>query len=260
MALFEFELSPVEEILPWGEPGNQSLSWFALSYGRFRMVVGEQTLFRYTDEILSHWEMTDQDADYQIAAFARDLLGSVAAAVAPLPPTIERLASDWPRLMELKKPCDEKLEFDELWYQAWEWLAERSPSTPYLVACPKFQMVRVGTELRIHWDNREQLIDGIQVWTARQGVHVISVEAFLNESHDFARRLLSEMHQRIIGLETGTMKPQVEVSTSSLREQHESWKAEFASYFGEYLTDVSWPETENALREIAERKGLKLIT
>ena len=36
MTLFELELAPVEQIHPWGEPGNLSLSWFALTDGRFR--------------------------------------------------------------------------------------------------------------------------------------------------------------------------------------------------------------------------------
>ncbi len=256
MALFEFELASVEDIVPWGEPDNQSLSWFALTDGRFRMVVGEHTLYRYTDEILLHWEQSERDAEYQVAAFARDVLGSVAAAVAPLPPTIERLASDWQLLLELEKPFDEVGETDDLWSEAWRWLGERSPWTTYLVACPKFQFVRVGTELRIHWDNRKQVIDGIPVWTARHGVHVMSAEAFLDESRDFVQRLLFAMHERISKIEAGTMNPQVEVSISSLREQHESWRAEFASCFGEYQPDIPWQKTEKSLLAIAEKKGL----
>lgn len=256
MALFEFDLARVEDILPWGEPGEQSLSWFALTDGRFRMVVGEQVLFRYTDEILSHWGKSERDADYQVAAFARDVLGSVAAAVAPLTPRIARLASDWQLVTELKKPFDDVRAVDDLWYEAWRWLGERSPWTSYLVACPTFQFVRVGDEIRIHWDNRNLSIDGIPVWTAKQGVQVMSVEAFLEESSDFSRRLLSAMHDRIAGIESGTMKPQIEVSTSSLRQQHETWRAEFASYFGEYQPDIPWQETEKALLAIAEKKGL----
>ena len=52
------------------------------------------------------------------------------------------------------------------------------------------------------------------------------------------------------------MKPQVEVNISSLQEEHEVWRAEFASYFGEHQPDVPWQETEKALLAIAEKKGL----
>lgn len=256
MALFEFELARVEDITPWGEPGEQSLSWFALTDGRFRMVVGEQVLFRYTDGIMAHLAISERDADYQVAAFARDLLGSVAAAVAPLPARISRLASDWQLLSELKKPTDDVPATEDFWYNAWRWLGERSPWTSYLAECPSIQFVRVGDEIRIHWDNRNLRIDGIPVWTAQQGVQVMSVEGFLEESRDFSRRLLTAMHDRIAGIESGTMKPQIEVSTSSLRQQHETWRAEFASYFGDYQPDIPWQETEKALLTIAEKKGL----
>jgi hypothetical protein len=45
------------------------------------MPVGEDFLFRYTPEVLAHWgiDPESRDADYQVAAFARDVLGSVAA-------------------------------------------------------------------------------------------------------------------------------------------------------------------------------------
>lgn len=257
MSLFEFELARVEDIPPWGEPGEQSLSWFGLTDGWFRMVVGDQVLFRYTDEILSLWGKSERDADYQIAAFAQDILGCVAAAVAPLPKRIERLASNWQLLVELREPIDGDLWDDDEWYQAWRWLGERSPWTSYLLACPRFEFVRVGNELRIHWDTRDERIDGAPVWTARQGTFVMSVEAFLEECRDFARRLLSAMEERIAGIEAGTIKPQIEVSIGSLREQHETWRADFASYFGEYKPDIPWQETEKALLAIAEKKGLR---
>lgn len=256
MALIEFELARVEDIPPWGKPGEQSLSWIALTDGRFHMVVGEQVLFRYTDEILSHWGESERDVGYPVAAFARDILGSVAAAVAPLPPRIERLASDWQLLTELMKPNESVRATDDLWHNASRWLGERSPWTSYLVACPSIQFVRVVDEIRIHWDNRNLSIDGIPVWTAQQGVQVMAIEAFLEETGDFSRRLFSAMHDRMAGIENGTMKPQIEVSTNSLRQQHETWRAEFASYFGDYQPDIPWQETEKSLLVIAKKKGL----
>ena len=54
------------------------------------------------------------------------------------------------------------------------------------------------------------------------------------------------------------MHPQIEVSVESLRQQHETWRIEFASYFRKHEPDVSWEETEAALRTIAEKKGLRL--
>jgi hypothetical protein len=259
MAMFQFELARVEDIIPWGEPGNQSLSWFALTYGRFQMVVGEQTLFRYTQELSSHFENVGYDAEYQIAAFVRDILGSVAAAVARLPPRIERLASSWELLAELRKPIEDDSELSEdLRYEAWRWLGERSPWCAYLVAEPRLHFVRVEDEIRIQWDNRDRVIDGLPVWTARYGGHVIPVEAFLQECRACAQRLLSSMEVRIGGIEAGTTAPRIGVSTSSLREQHAVWRAEFESYFRlAYQPEVSWQRAESALQVIAAKKGIQ---
>ena len=260
MALFEFELARVEDIVPWGEPGDQSLSWFALTDGRFRVLVGDQVLFQYTEEILCHWKVAMREAEYQVAAFARDILGSVAAGVAKLPEDIERLAANWDLLTQLRKQSDaddSEQADDDLSYNAWRWLGERSPWTSYLVANPSFQFVRIGDELHIHWDNRERLIDGIPVWTAHYGVHVLPVGSFLDECRNFANRLLDTMDDRIDEIETKAVRPQIEVDARSLRQQHATWRDEFASYFNEYKPDLPWSETQSALRALAEKRGVR---
>jgi hypothetical protein len=262
MALFEFELAKVEDIIPWGAPGQESLSWFALTDGWFRILVGEQVLFRYTEEILSHWGgASARDADYQVAAFADDVLGTIAAAVAPLPREIERLASSWDLLTALRAPAkgdDESEQAHDRSYTAWRWLGERSPWASYLVAHPNFQFVRIGNELRIHWDNRDRIVDGIPVWTAQRGVYAMPVEKFLDESRSFGARLLDSMSDRITEIAAGRIRPRVEVSLVSLREQHERARATFASYFREYEPDVPWGETVEALHLIAKARQLSI--
>lgn len=262
MALFEFELADVEDIVPWETRDGPSLSWFALTDGRFRMPVGDQVLFEYSDEIMAHWRTSVRTADYQIAAFTREMLGSVAAGAARLPERIERLAADWSRLTELRKDsdsgndCDDSDSDEDLTYAAWRWLAERSPCASYLTPRPYFQFVRVGEELRIHWDNRDGVVDGTPVWSAQVGVHCMPVESFVEECRGFAWRLLSEMEDRIRAIEVGTAKARAVVSTQALWKQHEAWRTEFASYFRAYQPDIEWQEAERALQLIAEKRGL----
>ncbi len=273
MALFEFELARVEDIVPWESSDGPSLSWFALTDGRFRMPVGDQVLFEYSDEIMAHWETDVRTADYQIAAFVREMLGSVAAGAARLPERIERLASDWDRLSELRSSADvldvvpasvrkdlglvdDSKEAGVLATAAWRWLGERSPWASYLAASPSFQFVRIGDELQIHWDNRDRLVDGHRVWTAQVGVHAMSVASFVHECRDFASRLLIEMDSRIAAIEAGTSKPRKVLNPQSLREQQEFWRADFDSYFKEYQPDIEWHEAERALELIANKKGL----
>lgn len=260
MPLFEFELLPVEDIRPWGDPGQEELSWFVLTDGVFRIRVGDQVLFRYSDEILSHWGVTARDASYYLASLARDVLGSVAPGVAPLPETFERLTSDWELVARLRAQSgDETEEDEERYYTAWRWLGARSPWASYFQAHPDFHFVRIGGEVHVHWDNRDRVMEGLPVWSAQEGVHVLPVETFLAECRDFAGRLLLQMKERIDGMEAGTLKPQVPIDAARLRNQHEIWRTEFDSYFRpEAEPELPWAEVEEALRALAARKGVAL--
>lgn len=110
------------------------------------MPVGDALLFEYSDEIMAHWGTDVRTAEYQIAALARDMLGSIAAAISRLPERVERLASSWTRLRDLQKRAGTDDENDQASYVAWRWLSERSPWTSYLLASPRIQFVRVGDE------------------------------------------------------------------------------------------------------------------
>ncbi|MGC4093278.1 MAG: DUF5984 family protein [Polyangiaceae bacterium] len=258
MALFEFELAKVEDIEPWQTGKGPDLSWFALTDGRFWMPVGDRVLFEYTDEISAHWGAGVHVAEYQVAAFVREMLGCVAAASARLPPRLEKLASTWGGLSELvngkaAEEADDDRNGDS--YTAWRWLGERSPWASYLVDAPRVHFVRIGEEVRIHWDNRDRLVDGHQVWTAQLGVHTMPVEAFVSECRSFANRLLDPMEARIAAIDVGTVSARVALDTASLRQQHETWRTEFGSYFGEYQPDISWPEAECAIERIARQRG-----
>jgi hypothetical protein len=259
MALFEFELTPVEEIAPWGCPDDPHLSWFALTLGQFRMPVGDQVLFRYRKEALSN-ASDPQDADYQIASIARDIFGSVAPGLTPLPPFFEYLAADrelidWLSSTPIEDDPDSESGSE---YTAWRWLGERSPWTGYFVECPEFYFVRIGDRIHIRWDNRTKCINGCPIWTASYGSREMSVEAFTAECRDFSNRLLAEMSNRISGIESGNSHPQVVVSIDSLREQHESWREEFDLDFHPKPPDILWEEAEREIRRAAATCAISL--
>jgi hypothetical protein len=102
MALFGFGVWPVEAIDPWGTRDRPFLDGFALSYGWYRMPVGDQVLFEYTDEVQAHWNARMPNAEYQVAAFHDAILEVVPAAIGRLPAPIERLATDWELLRALE--------------------------------------------------------------------------------------------------------------------------------------------------------------
>lgn len=266
MALFEFELDPVEEIRPWRSPDGPYLTWFALTWGVFRMPVGSEVLFRYTDDILSHWHRqaadfaapATKDVDYQLASLARDVLNCVMPAVAPLSPLAARIAEDRDLLEALTEVSvnDEGLLGDL--GLASRWLGERSPCTSYFVEAPRIHFLRLGDEVLVRWDNRSRLIDGIPVWTAAYGEQRLSVAAFLDEARDFANRLLATMATRLDAIDAGKARPQVTVDSASLRKQQVTWQQEFERYFEPRRPDISWAETDAALRAVARERGIGL--
>lgn len=252
--LFEFKLADVEEIIPWGDPPNLTLSWFALSDGTFRMNVGNDILFRYSNTFLSKWNEAKPNAEYQIAAFARDFLGSVAPAVNPLPDFLQSFTEDWTILRDILERSKEH----ESHYEAFRWLGERSPWTGYLNSCPEVTFIRRRDEILIGWDNRNCFIDEIPVWEAQFGTFIMSVDDFLKECRSFANRLLDEMLTRIRKIESGEVKAKIPLDVRELFEQHDSWHNEINGYFKIQETpDVSWEETKCAIEAILNEFPVK---
>lgn len=254
MPLFEFELTPTIEIAPWGEGDDKHLSWFALSLGKFRMNTGNQILFRYSNEIMDHWNLKERDVDYQVASFARDILGSYKPALSRLPEMLEAEVENWENLCDLHRAA---IAHDD-YYEAFSWLGERSPDTGYLVASPNVSFYLLKEKVVIGWDNRNRLVDGIPVWEAQFGTIELSVDEFSKESQGFATRLLDQMRNRIQNLDDGVEKATIPTSNADLLAQHNHWKEEFSDYLRSPQTlDVSWGEAEKAFARILAdlRKG-----
>lgn len=257
MPLFEFELAPVEDVSPSDEPGQSPVSWFDLTYGTFWMPVGADTLFQYTPEVNAHWGVRSSFADYQVAAFARDMLSAAAAGLAPLPALMERLATDWNSLSALERSLRGRDDDDS--YAAMRWLGERSPRTDYLVESPRIFFLRVGEQIRVHWDNEDRVTEGIPVWSATRGIFALSVEAFADECRSFRDRLLLAMSARLDAIDTGRVKLQANVDPTSLRQQHDTWRRELATYTDRaHRPDVAWEDAENALRRLSAMRDLGL--
>lgn len=277
--LFQFELVPVENIKPWrGSDGSLSLSLYALTDGHFRISVGKEALLRYTPVIVSRWGLSNEDADYQVACFARDVFDSVPAVTSPIPTFFENIVRHEAIFHQLRKfdgrHSPEKVparviaqlevekanrDFKQIHYNAFRWLGERSIFLNYLKSCPDIWFVRVGNEVWIQWDNVDKKFEGFDVWTAQRGTYSISVQAFLAECHSLSERLLSAMESRIESIENGSARTRIPLETASLRNQLSVFKNEFEkSLSAKYQPDIDWEESEKAMRDIALESGITL--
>lgn len=252
MTLFEFELHKVENIEPWGKPDEPRLSLYALSLGTFRIRAGGHVLYRYSPEIRAHWQSEAIDADYQLFGFAREVLSIFAAATARVPPRIERLAAQWTSLRSRRDAYRQAPKKSA--YDAWRWFGERTLGTYFLLQDPQVTFIRLGNEIQIGWDNSQEKIESISVWSEPVGVHLMPVEHYEAECRDFSARLLSQMSERIAEIEDGRARPECAVDFASLRAQLLEWTVELDGYFSRaYVPDIPWDRQEEAMRGVTTR-------
>jgi len=140
--------------------------------GGLAWVVGGKSLSLH-EELLSHGHKQSATQDYQVAAFCPRYFGSVRHASDTLPQRIERLASDWELLMDLREPTMDELEVTgEIGKRAGRWLGER---TMGVVSGSGSQFnCRLGDDLPYQWDNREQMDRRPNCLGLQAGVHVNS--------------------------------------------------------------------------------------
>lgn len=275
--LFQFELAPISSIEPWGnDKDGYSLSLYALTDGHFSVSVGNENLLQYTPEIVSRWHLSIEYANYQVACFARDILELVSAATSPIPKTFEAIVRDGLLFRRLKEYPNknfnkasssstsntletEILNLEREYYKAFRWLGERSIWLNYLKASPDIWFVRLGDEIWIQWDNVFCQFECVDVWTARRGTYVLSVEAFIAECHSFSERLLSAMEYRVLSIESGYTHPKISLDASSLRKEFLEFKSEFEkSLSAKYEADIDWEEAKRSIMNIAHSRDIVL--
>lgn len=70
--MIKFKLKNIDDIIPFGSDGNQTIHWFGLTYGEYWLEIKNIKIFEYSDEILSHWGGQYKYVDYQIIRFIED--------------------------------------------------------------------------------------------------------------------------------------------------------------------------------------------
>ncbi len=203
--LFDFRLREIEQIVPWGTPGNETLSWFGLTDGWYWMALGGDELFRYREA---------QDGsvyvDYQVVRLWEDILSILPAVLETVPDDIARRlepAQDWlswrwrvqTQLID-STMSDAESERRDL---ATRWSADRRLDSLYLPRGPQIWLWRTSDVVHVAWDNHDCVFNGEPVWASAHGHGVFSVAEFIGEVEDFNRRLVSAMADRVKAVRKG---------------------------------------------------------
>jgi Family of unknown function (DUF5984) len=212
MALIEFELKSIKEIVPWGE-GAGRLSWFGLTDGFYYLNTGIDQLFRYSNQIIDYWKHLYPDdvtvshpyVDYQITRLYEDLIEILPNVLQPIPKELHSLVITqakedswrkyWRDMLDLVDDEDEKT-IDQF-IHAQSWWNHRQLSSYHIVEGPTIAMWRFENEIFIRWDNQSRTINNIPVWSSQMGEVNMSVDEFISEIKSFNDRFLSAMCDRV---------------------------------------------------------------
>lgn len=266
MALFEFKLKPLSDVMPWGQEPKLTLHWFGLTDGIYYMNVGEDQLFRSSKEILLHWkkEWPDLDinceyVDYQVVRLYEDLLDILVDVMHAVPVELQQYIDTqknqevWQnKLWNIFKSTEDE-EDEGLYYLATEWWNSfRRLSTSHLNNGQNIWLWRAGNTIHIRWNNEDKRINGIQPWAAVRGDFALPLEEFEEEVRRFHNQLMAAMECRIVELKTNNPIPHVSIDIPSLEKEHEERKLSLERALNRAPRVNDWGQVVRAINKLLD--------
>ncbi|GAA0766180.1 DUF5984 family protein [Ideonella azotifigens] len=254
--LFNFELRPLAEIRPWGEPGAQRLHWYGLTDSEFWIEVGGSRLLEYSEDAQRHG--TPRFCDYQAARLYEDVIALATYALERIPFDLVPYISGQGRdatLAKFSTWCDKNAERDDDQYWstidcASSWIGKRELDTAYLTPSADVLMWSDISMVHIEWDNREKLFDGLGAWSALFGNYSLARSDFVAECISFHERLMSSMAERVGRVAAGALSPEIHVDLEGLHREHQMRMRLSEVQFGELPSPTDWQAVRQALKAI----------
>jgi hypothetical protein len=235
MRIFDFKLRPLKEVIGWGAPPNQTLSWFGLTDGYYQVKFGNQVLYRPTIESIKRHKPNfaidqlnsefDLNVDYQVARLYEDLLYILPNVMQELPDEIFQLVSTFDLHKNLQHVY---FEGDDPWCDSYEiaagWYENRCLTSIHLKQGPTAVFIRYHDEVIIRWDNRIEVEKSELMWSPTFGEFRIPFEQFMDEISDFHSQLMMEMEHRIQIIQHDNPIPHIKIDLNALLIEHENRK------------------------------------
>jgi hypothetical protein len=249
MALVQFELTPLDQVVGWGEPPNLSLHWFGLSDGTYHLDLGDVRLLEYRPHV-----NVPRFVDYNLARIHEDLVGMLPDVLQPIPEAVSarfRDGSLGSTLRQLRETWEEQDDDDPDLDAALEVLGNRPLDTGYLSPSAGIWIWSDDAKVVIEWDNRGRLIDGKPAWTATHGRKELARDQFVEELRDFHLRLMAAMEERVQQVCANWTRPDVKINFRRLAEEQVERSGSFepALRLGRRTTD--WQAVLRGLNEPA---------
>lgn len=256
--LFNFNLTPLENVQPWGQPGEKHLSWFGLTDGEYWIQAGDDALFEYSEYVCRHFN-SKRYCDYQVVRLYEDLLEISPHVLEVVPdeliPYISKATwRDWQatsgRWLETK---GEDADIDDYWETidaAFTWIGRRKLDTLYLSPSANIYLWSDATYVHFEWDNREKLVNGTPAWTALHGTYCLPREEFIAEVYSFHKRLIEQMSKRVERVLSGALPSDIDIDLPWLQQEHLKRSRPIDSVLAGPTAPTDWQRVQNAIHEI----------
>lgn len=267
--IFEFQLSPIEEIRPWGNAPNQSLSWFGFTFGEYRIKVGEEYLLNYSDVFANYLNTEFPEypyqttlIDYQVVRLWEDILDILPSILEPVPEELHHFLDsgyeNYSALRSLVKDWQESqivrgISENENWKIAEKvdfWLDERWLDSAYLSPSTQIWIWSDENAVIFSWDNRDIKVENAPVWSATYGNYRITKEDFINEVRKFDNNLISQMKERVEIICRTWNKSEIKIDFEYLRVEQKNRATWFESSLSK-ARETNWNEVTSAIKMIS---------
>jgi hypothetical protein len=259
--LINFTLAPIEEIVPWGEPGSYRLHWFGLTWGQYWIQAGEATLFEYSDHARNGG--ISRYCDYQVVRLYEDLVEMLPVILEPIPESVVpyihgESAEVWRNAYHAwRDRNDNVLDTDHYWEiadAAVAWSEKRHLDSSYLSPSASIAIWSDQKCVHIAWDNRDRYSDGKPAWTAMLGSYQMPIDEFIEEIKSFHVRLMDQMAARVDQVLAGHFPPAIEIDLPGLVTEHEQRTRSLDEALS-VVPGTDWQRVETAIREILDARG-----
>lgn len=255
--LINFTLAPIEQIVPWGEPGSRSLHWFGLTWGEYWIRAGEATLFEYSAH--ARKAGINRYCDYQVVRLHEDLLDMLPYILEPVPETLVpyisgKSAKQWQNAYRAWCDIDDDVTdpdyLGDLADAAVTWSGRRRLDSAYLSPSADIAIWSGRDNVHIDWDNRDRKFDGKPAWSAASGSYQLTRDAFIEEMRSFHVRLIDQMAARVNRVLAGALASDIEIDLPGLAREQERRALSLDSALKVVIPNTDWHRAENAIREI----------
>jgi hypothetical protein len=220
-----FELTPLEQVLPWGAPDAATLHWFGLTDGRYRIELGEAKLFEYCPDDTPAGDKAC--VEYPVARLHEDLFRLAADVLDPVPDELRRYlllddiqawmatAEQWERAAERSADWDA---FDT----ACTLRGARLLDCGYLTPSPLITLWSDDEMVHVEWNNTLARREGHPTWTALAGRHSVTHSQFVDALITFHTQFMAAMGVRVDAVLEGALPEHIAIDVESLRRDHQS--------------------------------------